>query len=435
MKKVLVLFILAICTLGAFAQVPQAFKYQAVIRDASDNVIANTSVDVRITIANSVPTDVYSETHTVTTSMFGLVNLNVGEGTPVTGTFNTIDWSADTYTIGVEVDAGSGYEDLGSSDLLSVPYALHAMSVEGGWTVSGNDIYNSNSGFVGIGDDFNGYYGKVYLNIDNPNNALTNDSVNGMNVALNISDNNASTGDAIGLKFSATGTGNYGGGAAIIHERTGAWSQGKLHFATKGSILNDSIIPIRMTIDENGKVGIGTTSPLTNFTIQQTAFTAFDTPGEAGITLYNHNNASQWTIYNSTNYLSFAFLGTRVAYVSESTGAWNSTSDRRLKENIIPMNSVLGKVMQLEPVSYDFIGRKNSHTIGFIAQDVEPLFPEVVSKDDKSEESYYGIAYGNMSIIAIKAIQEQQVIIEDQQTQINDLQKQIDELRQLIIAE
>ncbi len=96
------------------------------------------------------------------------------------------------------------------------------------------------------------------------------------------------------------------------------------------------------------------------------------------------------------------------------------------------MNSVLNRVMQLEPVSYSFIGRENSQTIGFIAQDVEPLFPEVVSKDDDSEESYYGIAYGNMSIIAIKAIQEQQQIIETQQQQIDAMQQQIDELNEMI---
>lgn len=433
MKKVLVLFVFAFVALGAFAQVPQAFKYQAVIRDASDNLIANQSVDIRITIANSVPTDVYSETHTVTTSMFGLVNLNVGEGIVVTGTFNTIDWSADTYTIGVEVDAGSGYEDLGASDLLSVPYALHAMSVEGGWTVSGNDIYNSNSGFVGIGVSDPDH--KFTIEYTHDLASVTGDSANFINAPFFVRSNYGTTGSMVGIGFALSSVAE-NTGCGILMERTGSQSQAKMHFATKGSTSVDSIIPIRMTIDENGKVGIGTTDPITTMTIKQDPYGSYSVPDDAGLTFYNSfNNTSGWTIYNSNDYLSFAFQNSRIAYVNSGTGAWTTTSDRRFKENITPMTSVLDNVLQLEPVSYNFIDRENSQTIGFIAQDVLPLFPEVVSKDDDSEDSYYGIAYGNMSIIAIKAIQEQQTIIEDQQQQINDLQQQIDELRQLIIAE
>ena len=428
MKKTLVLLILVLSAVSIFAQAPQAFKYQAVIRDASDNLIANQAVTVRITIANSSPSDVYVETHNVTTSLFGLINLNIGEGTVTLGVFNTIDWAGDTYSVGVEVDAGSGYEDLGSSDLLSVPYALYALSSGGGgssnWTVTGTDIYNNNSGVVGIGADVSGWYGKVEFNVVNSLNSITNDSVQLNNVVQNIMNPSATNGYATGLKFTAAGSAGYGG-AAIIHERTGSWSQGKLHFATKSSTVNDSVIPIRMTIDEEGFVGIGTTDPTADLEIFQSTGT---TTGSGGA---KFNWAGDiWKIYHSGVYFSFAVNDVRVAYVHNTTGAWVTTSDRRFKENITPMTSILDNVLQLEPVSYDFIGRENSHTIGFIAQDVEPFFPEVVSNE---EDGYYGISYGNMSIIAIKAIQEQQGIIEAQQTQINDLQNQIDELRQMII--
>ena len=401
MKKTLVLLILVLSAVSIFAQAPQAFKYQAVIRDASDNLIANQAVTVRITIANSSPSDVYVETHNVTTSLFGLINLNIGEGTVTLGVFNTIDWAGDTYSVGVEVDAGSGYEDLGSSDLLSVPYALYALSSGGGgssnWTVTGTDIYNNNSGNVGIGTT-------------TPTGTLT---IGGGDIDALYFENG--TNDAYmgttGFDFQITSSDDI-----ILSLNTGD-SNGYFE------IEDDFNSTVLFRLNNDGKAGFGTISPLTDITIQQDTFALYSIPGEAGITLYAHfaPTSDQWTIYNSYDYLSFAFENVRLAYINSTTGAWTTTSDRRFKENIAPMTPVLNKILQLEPVSYDFIGRENSHTIGFIAQDVLPLFPEVVSKDDESEESYYGIAYGSMSIIAIKAIQEQQLIIENQANEIQEL--------------
>ncbi|PLW92826.1 MAG: hypothetical protein C0592_08780, partial [Marinilabiliales bacterium] len=250
MKKVLVLFVFAVAALSAAAQVPQAFKYQAVIRDASDNVIANTSVDVRITIANSVPTNVYVETHTVTTSAFGLVNLNIGEGTPVTGTFNTIPWSTDTYTIGVEVDAGSGYEDLGASDLLSVPYALYALNSSGGggnWTVSGNDIYNANTGNVGIGTT-------------TPTGLLTLSSVNDVN----------------SLYFDANGydahLGVYGFDLYITSYDDIRMSVNEGNSSGYFEIYDEFNSNTLFRMVNDGKAGFGTLSPITDITVIQDTF-------------------------------------------------------------------------------------------------------------------------------------------------------------------
>ncbi|GAG52677.1 unnamed protein product, partial [marine sediment metagenome] len=84
------------------------------------------------------------EDFTPTTNEFGLINLNIGEGTVVSGNFTTIDWSADTYFIKIEMDitGGTTYEEYGISQLLSVPYALHAKTAAN--TFSGN--YNDLSG-------------------------------------------------------------------------------------------------------------------------------------------------------------------------------------------------------------------------------------------------------------------------------------------------
>jgi len=144
-----------------FAQSPEAFKYQAIARDASGNVIANQNVSFRISIlkTSETGTPVYVETHNLTTNNFGLVNLNIGNGSPVSGNFSTIDWSTDKYYIKVEMDAagGTSYQSMGTSQLLSVPYALNAKSAEttiDGWNLSGNTgILSSN--FLGTNDNTN----------------------------------------------------------------------------------------------------------------------------------------------------------------------------------------------------------------------------------------------------------------------------------------
>jgi len=123
MKKSIFLFtafLIGIATL--FAQTPDAFKYQAVARDASGDVIANQQVNITITILQGSieGTSVYTETHDSTTNEFGLVNLTIGAGDP-TG-FAAIDWNNGPYFVKVEMDGSL----MGISQLLSVPYAKYA---------------------------------------------------------------------------------------------------------------------------------------------------------------------------------------------------------------------------------------------------------------------------------------------------------------------
>lgn len=130
MKKI-ILTLSACFVMGIlFAQTPQAFKYQAVARDNNGSVIANQSVGFRISILQNSPsgTAVYSETHTIASNDFGLVNMDIGTGTVVSGIFANIDWGAASHFVKIEMDitGGSSYLLMGTSQLLSVPYALHA---------------------------------------------------------------------------------------------------------------------------------------------------------------------------------------------------------------------------------------------------------------------------------------------------------------------
>jgi hypothetical protein len=111
-----------------FAQVPQKMSYQAVIRNSTDSLLVSTPVGMRISLVQSSPTGtvVYSETQTATTNANGLVSLQIGMGTAVSGTFTNIDWAAGPYYVKTETDlaGGTNYTISSSNELLSVPYAL-----------------------------------------------------------------------------------------------------------------------------------------------------------------------------------------------------------------------------------------------------------------------------------------------------------------------
>lgn len=116
------------------AQAPQAFDFQGVARDASGNVLSSQAIGLRISILTGSPTGdlAYQETHSVTTSPFGLFTIQVGNGTPTQSTFPSIGWGASSHFIQVELDASGGndFQDMGTTQLLSVPYALHAKAVD-----------------------------------------------------------------------------------------------------------------------------------------------------------------------------------------------------------------------------------------------------------------------------------------------------------------
>ena len=112
------------------AQVPQAFNYQAVARDASGTLMANQGIAVKISILQgfSPGTLVYSERHTPTTNQFGLFTVAIGQGSVLSGTFNTVAWSSGNYWLKVEMDptGGTTYTTMGTSQLLTVPFAMYA---------------------------------------------------------------------------------------------------------------------------------------------------------------------------------------------------------------------------------------------------------------------------------------------------------------------
>ncbi len=133
-KKIFLSVIFIAFVFIGLAQVPDAFNYQAVVRNSSGEVVANQNVSFRLSIlqGSESGTVLYSETHTVSTNAFGLVNLKVGEGTPGSGVFSPGGWGATSHFLKIEIDpaGGTAFTHLGTSELLSVPYAFHAQTVQ-----------------------------------------------------------------------------------------------------------------------------------------------------------------------------------------------------------------------------------------------------------------------------------------------------------------
>jgi hypothetical protein len=113
-------------------QAPQKMAYQSVVRNENNQIVANQNIGVKISIVEGslTGTIVYSETHSVTTNTNGLFSLETGGGTPTIGTFSAINWGSGSHYIKSEIDlaGGTNYTLSGTSELLSVPYALYAVS-------------------------------------------------------------------------------------------------------------------------------------------------------------------------------------------------------------------------------------------------------------------------------------------------------------------
>ena len=232
MKKKITTLLMTIILSGIMvAQPPQAFKYQAIVRDAAGEIISNQAVNIRISIHDEIPDGyiIYQESHDGTSNQFGLITLNIGLGSQLIGQFGNINWSADSKFMEVEIeDSASGeYISLGTTELFSVPYAMYSgRSADGYWGLYNSCVYY-NSGNVGIG---------------------TSNPLEKLHVADHIrvgEDPDYST--VYGELYH-----NGGGTGFVINANAGGGGWADLYFQTNGTT--------KMFIESAGNVGIGTTT-------------------------------------------------------------------------------------------------------------------------------------------------------------------------------
>lgn len=129
MKFLFIFLSLFVSTL-LLSQAPEGINYQAVMRNSSGNLVTNSTVAIRVQIrqGSATGTTVYQERQSVASSSQGLINMVIGAGTPQVGTFNNINWAVGSFFVNLAVDFSNGvnYQDFGTQQLMSVPYALYA---------------------------------------------------------------------------------------------------------------------------------------------------------------------------------------------------------------------------------------------------------------------------------------------------------------------
>jgi hypothetical protein len=147
MSKLYSVLAAIVVSASAFAQVPEKMSYQAVVRGSSNALVVSSAVGMQLSILQGSPTGtaMYIETQRPTANVNGLVALQIGLGTVVSGSFASINWSNGPYFIKTETDptGGTNYTIIGSSELLSVPYALHAKYAE-------NILHDTSSDYIHI---------------------------------------------------------------------------------------------------------------------------------------------------------------------------------------------------------------------------------------------------------------------------------------------
>jgi hypothetical protein len=307
-SKLLVLLCVLFCGASANAQSPQSINYQAVVRDANGVVVMNRVVTFRLSILTGGSTGVaqYVETHNATTNTFGLVTLNIGLGTPTTGSMSNVTWATGSKFLRVEVDinGGTNYTALGTTQFLSVPYALYAAtsgSPNSTWSLTGNAPTTGNyigttnledlrfntagtqkmvlktSGYVGIGTNVPDF--KMVIENDAESTAGIDDG----RTLLQLHNKSFASYATTNLRIKTGNTSNvtmishygptytqypnFADYGLMLSTGPGLMMQapaGNIRFMT-GPAPNNVGIYDRMVITNDGNVGIGTTSPSARF--------------------------------------------------------------------------------------------------------------------------------------------------------------------------
>lgn len=214
MKKIITFtLVLAAWFNYAMAQAPFKFNYQGIARNATGQPLASQNLGIRISIMDGTPggTNVYTETHTVTTNAYGLYTLPIGGGTVVSGAMNTVPWNTGDKFIKVEIDPAGGttYADMGTTQLLSVPYALSAGDAK--LTLPYSDVQaNTASLFkienTGDGAGIEGINSSTTANAAAIKGVINNTSPGGFSSGVR-GINNSTSGLGIGVYGSQAGSG------------------------------------------------------------------------------------------------------------------------------------------------------------------------------------------------------------------------------------
>lgn len=550
MKKIILTVGLLLAGVSLYAQAPQKMTYQSVVRNSSDALIANSSVGVQISILQGSVSGsaVYIERHTPTTNINGLATLEIGTGTVVAGSFGTIDWSNGPYFIKTETDPNGGttYSISGTSQLLSVPYALYAESSGDGFSGDYNDLTNAptnvssftnDAGYVTTSNDADadplneiqvlnqagstvtlsngGGTISVNDNDSDPTNEYQTLSINGSDIT--ISNGNTITlpaGSGGGNTLDAAYDQGGAGAGRTITADAGAVQIINSGTNTTGLDVSSGVTNSTGVLSTHSGVGVAfraeSTNPSNTFSAIQantnssTAVNAAilgnnsgagygvtgqipaSASGAAGVygnnlrttggygvlgigyngTVGQSSYGAGFGIYGSNSALSGLAIGTYgvgfngvygqttdvtngwsgyftqdigVDGAGYSVGGWITASDRRLKSEIMPIDSPIEKLKMIngryytittksKPIDGELITTSRKQ-YGVIAQEVEEVFPEMVNEkaifnNAGDDTMYKTVNYDQLIPVLIEAVKELNQKVEDLEQKVKELEDQ-----------
>ena len=420
MKKIITICAALIMTANVFAQAPQKMSYQAVIRNSSNALITSTPVGMQISILQGSASGiaVYIETQTPSTNANGLVSLEIGSGAPVAGTFAGINWATGPYFIKTETDptGGTAYTISGTSELMSVPYALYSANGTPGptgatgpsgadgaigatgaagatgangatgatgtsgsadaWSRLGNVGTVDGTNFIGTTDNipfnirvnnqkagrvrFNGASaGETFLGYQagNSNTSPYNVGI-GYRALFSNTTGNSNTANGISALYSnTTGNNNTASGINVLYSNTTGSNNTANGFY---ALYNNTTGNLNTA---NGPAALYTNTTGNNNTANGVNALYFNTTGfqntangfgaGSNITTGSNNTAIGYDAQVPTATASGQVrIGNEFIAYAGVQVAWTITSDKRWKADIQPSNLGLDFISKLKPVSY-----------------------------------------------------------------------------------
>lgn len=237
-KLLIISFLLLALSTSVIAQ-SNKINYQGLLKNSSGNVLANQTglVGIGIRFGTATSTIVYQENHNVTTDANGVFSIQVGSGTPTTGTYDTLVWGTDLAFVTTSLDG----TDLGTTELNAVPFALSSKNDV--WSINGTNISNSNTGRVGVGTTSPGAKFMVVGTNGAPTLNVLHDGTTPTNPALRVNDN-----------------GRVGIGTTTPGARLMVVGEGSTNATVAFNVVNSTPTSL-FHIKDDGNIGVGTTSP------------------------------------------------------------------------------------------------------------------------------------------------------------------------------
>ncbi|PSL22651.1 endosialidase-like protein [Dyadobacter jiangsuensis] len=434
----------------ALAQAPQQFSFQGVAKKADGKVVSSAIIGVRLTIHSEAigGTTVYQETHSTQTNPGGIFNIQIGGGNVVSGTFAAIPWKTFPHFLQLEMDplGGSAYTDLGTTQMLSVPYAMQAkestkwndgypvvQKFEFAPDIDPNDVNDPDiqkyylpavgdghrliwypfKGALRVGESLNGKWEGSEIGAKSV--AFGGDNLAKGDFSFAVGLGASATGlfsTAIGQSSSASGTSGVACGLGSLSKGYGTVSVGMYNASPDipnptsplptdiifqvgyGSSQNDRKSGISML--RNGNLGIGNNVLAPEYLL--------DLGGRMRI---RHNGTTSGIHFNNSQNIEHGFMGMKTDaqigfFINNAWRFWvdnagngalggtlSQSSDRRLKRDFSTLSSSLGKLAHLKGYHYYWKDKDRDQSLqtGLVAQEVEALFPELVKTDEKGFKS------------------------------------------------